>query len=414
MKPSPYIRLDTTLAVSSDRPHWNADVGPAELQISCDAATRRTTLTALTPALHHLEQEWADPLAALAWLGADPVGLLTRAGDRWIGYLSYDLGRLFERIPSGAVDDLGLPLFRFTLHRPEVVARSDDRLIVAGDSEVRAEDAGLPSSTFSRMEYQAAVARAIEYIRAGDIFQVNLSQRFSLASDESARVIYQRLMNRSPAQYGALLEYGDFSLISNSPELFMRVTREADGGRRIMTRPIKGTRPHGAGMERELAESIKDQAELNMIVDLERNDLGRVCEIGSVRVTHPRTIESHPTVFHGVATVEGMLREKVGLVELLRATFPGGSITGAPKIRAMEIIDQLEPVRRGPYSGAIGYLSAVGNIELNVAIRTMILKDGRVYVPVGGGVVADSTPAGEYAETLVKARAMFEALGVPL
>jgi para-aminobenzoate synthetase component 1 len=149
-----------------------------------------------------------------------------------------------------------------------------------------------------------------------------------------------------------------------------------------------------------------------MIVDLERNDLGRVCEIGSVKVTQPREIEAHPTVYHGVATIEGTLRPDVTFVDLLRATFPGGSITGAPKIRAMEIIDELEPTRRGPYCGAIGYLAADGSMEFNIAIRTMIVKDGLVHVPVGGGIVADSDPAEEYEETLVKARAMFAALGV--
>jgi anthranilate/para-aminobenzoate synthase component I len=157
---------------------------------------------------------------------------------------------------------------------------------------------------------------------------------------------------------------------------------------------------------------MKDQAELNMIVDLERNDLGRVCEIGSVKVSQPRTIETHPMIYHGVATVEGVLRRDVGFVDLLRATFPGGSITGAPKIRAMEIIDELEPVRRGPYCGAIGYLSSDGSMRFNVAIRTMIAAAGQVHIPVGGGIVADSEPVAEYEETLVKARAMFHALGI--
>jgi len=159
-----------------------------------------------------------------------------------------------------------------------------------------------------------------------------------------------------------------------------------------------------------LRKSPKDQAELNMIVDLERNDLGRVCRIGSVRVTQPRTIESHPTVCHGVATIEGTLRDDVTFVDLLRATFPGGSITGAPKIRAMQIIEELEPVRRGPYCGAIGYLASDGTMQFNVAIRTMIIKAGQVHIPVGGGIVADSNPEDEYEETLVKAQAMFSAL----
>ncbi len=165
-------------------------------------------------------------------------------------------------------------------------------------------------------------------------------------------------------------------------------------------------------MRDALLHSGKDQAELNMIVDLERNDLGRICQIGSVRVIEPRTIEQHPTVYHGAATIEGLLREDIGLVDLLRATFPGGSVTGAPKICAMEIIEEIEPARRGPYCGAIGYVSIDGHIEFNVAIRTIIFEGGRVHVPVGGGIVADSDPSAEYEETLVKARAMFAALGM--
>ena len=159
--------------------------------------------------------------------------------------------------------------------------------------------------------------------------------------------------------------------------------------------------------ETALLTSKKDQAELNMIVDLERNDLGRICEVGTVKVTQSREIESHPTVYHGVATIEGELRPDVGLVDLLRATFPGGSITGAPKIRAMQIIDELEPTRRGPYCGAIGFISNDGHIEFNIAIRTMIATAGQIHVPVGGGIVADSNPSDEYEETLVKAAAMF-------
>jgi para-aminobenzoate synthetase component I len=244
---------------------------------------------------------------------------------------------------------------------------------------------------------------------------VNLSQRLTCRLPAQPAEVFDALRRLSPAPYGALLVYDDWALLSNSPELFLRVTPAGDGSGRsaVVTRPIKGTRPNLPGMEAALRESAKDQAELNMIVDLERNDLGRVCETGSVKVTQPRAIEALPTVYHGVATVEGLLRPDVGLVELLRATFPGGSVTGAPKIRAMQIIDELEPVRRGPYCGAIGYLAGDGTIELNVAIRTMIAKNGLVHLSVGGGVVADSQPEAEYEETLVKARAMLAALGMP-
>jgi anthranilate/para-aminobenzoate synthase component I len=165
-------------------------------------------------------------------------------------------------------------------------------------------------------------------------------------------------------------------------------------------------------MADELFASAKDAAELNMIVDLERNDLGRVCETGTVRVAEPRHIEEHPTVYHGVATIEGTLRDDVTFVDVLGATFPGGSVTGAPKIRAMQIIDELEPVRRNAYCGAIGYVARDGNCEFNLAIRTMTVRDGLIHIPVGGGIVADSDPAAEYEETLVKAKAMFDAIGL--
>jgi para-aminobenzoate synthetase component 1 len=254
------------------------------------------------------------------------------------------------------------------------------------------------------------VSRVIQYIRAGDVFQVNLSQRFTTDLLSPAAAIYSRLLAHAPARYGGMLDFGDHALICNSPELFLRIRSNSAGERTVVTRPIKGTRPLQPGMEAELRNSIKDQAELNMIVDLERNDLGRVCEIGTVKVVEPRVIERHPTVYHGAATVQGIVRPGVSLVDLLRATFPGGSVTGAPKIRAMEIIEELEPVRRGPYCGAIGYLASDGTIEFNVAIRTMIVKDTRIHIPVGGGIVADSDPAAEYDETLVKAAAMLAAL----
>jgi para-aminobenzoate synthetase component 1 len=364
--------------------------------LRCDA---RTGVATLTQEGGLAVRKWNDPLEALA----DLPRLCASAGSTWIGHLSYDLGRWFERLPATATDDLGLPLYCFTLH--------------GGASEPPAPGTfELPAaplrSNFDRHAYIAAVRRCIDYIAAGDIFQVNLSQRFTVGLPASPGEIYDRLLRHTPAWYGALLQYDDHALICNSPETFLRVIPEPDGSRRVLTRPIKGTRPRLPGMEIELRDSIKDQAELNMIIDLERNDLGRVCEIGSVKVTQPRTIEAHPTVYHGVATVEGTLRPDVTFVDLLRATFPGGSVTGAPKIRAMEIIEELEPTRRGPYCGAIGYLSADGHMEFNVAIRTMIVKDGLVHIPVGGGIVADSNPADEYEETLVKARAMFDALGL--
>ena len=367
------------------------------LELCCDAATRVTTLR--NP--QHVVQTWTDPLEALTWLEADARSLPDPEA-RWAGFLSYDLGRLFEDLPATTQDDLHLPLFRFCLIGPRAVER------VTFDAPAPVDLGSGVRSTFNRAAYLAAVARCVDYIRAGDIFQVNLSQRFSTRLTQTPVAIYESLQHTAPATYAALLDFGDLALICNSPELFLSV----DAQRTVTTRPIKGTRPNLPGRDVELLHSEKDAAELNMIVDLERNDLGRVCEIGSVKVTQPRTIESHPTVFHGVATVQGTLRDDVGFVDLLRATFPGGSITGAPKVRAMQIIEELEPVRRGPYCGAIGYLAPGGIMQFNIAIRTMIVKDGMVHVPVGGGIVADSVPADEYEETLVKARAMLTALGL--
>jgi anthranilate/para-aminobenzoate synthase component I len=389
------VRLDSASPDST----WTLPLDwPAPSKILwCDPITLRARLSHAGA----VEREWDDPLDALDWIAGSITDHACREA-RWVGYLSYGLGRLIEPHITHAVDDLRLPLFCFTLHAPD-----ETRLPVPAPIEPRRSDVPLHSN-FTRRAYEAAVARAIEYIRAGDIFQVNLSQRFTAGLNVSPQFVYDRLRDAAPAQYGACLNYGDFALVSNSPELFLHVT--SDG--RVTTRPIKGTRPRAPGMEAELRDSLKDQAELNMIVDLERNDLGRVCEIGSVRVTEPRAIEAHPTVYHGVATIEGHLRDDVTFADLLRATFPGGSVTGAPKIRAMQIIDELETCARGPYCGAIGYLAADGSMKFNVAIRTMIAKDGLVHIPVGGGIVADSDPRAEYEETLVKAKAMFDALGI--
>jgi len=271
------------------------------------------------------------------------------------------------------------------------------------------------SSNFSEEEYWAAVSRAKEYIAAGDIFQVNLSQRFTVPHAPPPLGVYRALRRRNPAWYAAYMAFEaggrPCAVLSSSPELFLRVR-----GDRVVTRPIKGTRPRvgepqlDRAAAADLLASPKDNAELAMIIDLLRNDLGRVCRYGSVRVAEPRRLETHPTVFHLVGTVVGRLREGVGAAGLLRATFPGGSITGAPKIRAMEIIDELEPVARGVYTGCIGTVGVDGSCEWNIVIRTIVC-DGRVaHVQVGGGIVADSSPQGEYRETLDKARALLEAI----
>jgi len=280
--------------------------------------------------------------------------------------------------------------------------------------------AGEPGPFISREAHERAVARATEYIASGDVFQVNLTQRFTADCGGDPRALYDALAQCSPAWYGAYLELtsggGDAAtteprrtIACTSPELFFSL----DGGRKVVTRPIKGTRPAAAD-PRELLDSAKDAAELTMIVDLLRNDLGRVCAYGSVRVPEPRVIETHPTVHHTTATVTGTLHPSKSLIDLIRAVMPGGSITGAPKVRAMQIIDELEPVRRGPYTGAIGYIHGE-TACFNIAIRTMLCEmdrngSGRVDYAVGGGVVADSTPSGEYMESLDKTAAMLGAL----
>ncbi len=273
-----------------------------------------------------------------------------------------------------------------------------------------AEEIGL-SSTFTHRGYLSAVARVREYVLAGDIFQANLSQRFQAAATEPPLALYQRLRRINPAAFGAYLHFDDLHVLSVSPERFLRLS-----GREVETRPIKGTRPRGLGpmhdalLGRVLAESDKDRAENVMIVDLLRNDLSRVCRPGTVRVPELLALEQHPTVHHLVSTVVGELESGRDAVDLLRATFPGGSITGAPKVRAMEIIAELEPTRRGVYCGSLGYLGAGGTMDTSIAIRTAVVRDGEVYFQAGGGIVADSDPEAEYRETLDKARGIIRAL----
>ena len=253
--------------------------------------------------------------------------------------------------------------------------------------------------------------RVLEYIAAGDVFQVNLSQRFTAQGRHDPLDLYLRLKEESPAPFAAFLQWKDLAVVSASPESFYQTRGDI-----LVTRPIKGTRPRGTDpddddrLAAELLASPKDRAELTMIVDLERNDLGRVCEYGSVVVRDPLTIESFAQVHHLVATVEGRLRQDAGPVDVIRALFPGGSITGAPKIRAMEIIDELEPNRRSLYTGAIGYLSQGGSSGFNIAIRTILVEGDRASFQVGGGIVADSDPEAEYEETLAKGKGMLAVL----
>jgi para-aminobenzoate synthetase component 1 len=274
-------------------------------------------------------------------------------------------------------------------------------------------------SSFTHQGYVDAVARVRQYIVDGDIFQANLSQRFEAPLTEPPWTLYRRLRARNATPFAAYLDLPGATVLSASPERFLRV----DVGGHVETRPIKGTRPRGVGPEHDaalgaaLSESAKDQAENLMIVDLMRNDLSRVCLPGSVRVPELFTLERYATVHHLVSTVEGQLSADADALDLLRATFPGGSITGAPKVRAMEIIAELEPSQRGVYCGSIGYLSVTGALDTNIAIRTLVERatpaGRRVYFSAGGGIVADSDPEQEYRETLDKARGIIDVLVAP-
>jgi aminodeoxychorismate synthase component I len=262
-------------------------------------------------------------------------------------------------------------------------------------------------SNFKKDDYIRRVKRVKDYIYKGDIYQVNFSQRFQAKIDAESADIYYILRCKNPAPFSAYLGFPDFSVGCSSPERFLYLKDNI-----IETRPIKGTRPRGKNSledkknARELRESIKDRAELNMIVDLERNDLGKFCDYGTVKVYEHAVIEKYEKVLHSVSTVRGRVRKGTGLQQIIRATFPGGSITGAPKIRAMEIIDEMETVSRGIYTGSIGYISIDNAMDLNIVIRTFIIKNGIFYYNVGGGIVADSGPIMEYRETLDKGAAL--------
>jgi len=272
-------------------------------------------------------------------------------------------------------------------------------------------DAPYLRSNLSRADFLSMVERAQRYIRAGDIYQVNLSQRLAVPCHFSGWELFQGLGAASPAPFSALVDCGDFQVVSSSPELFLRLS-----GAHIQTRPIKGTRPRDADPTRdaqlayELQTSPKELAELVMITDLLRNDLGRVCEFGSVQTPELARLERFAQVQHLVSTVEGRLRKDVTHLAALAACFPGGSITGAPKFRAMEIIDELEPLSRGPYCGCHGYLGFNRESQLSITIRTAVCHGLMAYFHVGAGIVADSNPAAEYEETLVKAAGFLAAL----
>ncbi len=371
-----------------------------------------------------------------------------------VGYFSYDAVRYLERLPGAPPDSLGVPeayfavtdtlvVFDHLRHKVLVIslvdaaglrdvegegfaaayrrAADDLRRISERLSAPLARGAILPgsgsfgiSSNFTREAYEEAVEKAKEYIRAGDAFQIVPSQRFAAeVGDLDPLLLYRGLRTVNPSPYMTYLKLGGLSLVGASPEPLVRVE-----GRRVMTRPVAGTRGRGAspeedaGLAEELLADEKERAEHVMLVDLGRNDLGRVSEVGSVELASFMEVERYSHVMHIVSTVEGNLRKDLTALDALAAAFPAGTVSGAPKVRAMEIIDELEPTRRGPYAGATGYYGIDGRLDTCITLRTALLKDGVAYFQAGGGVVADSVPSLEYEETRNKARAMERALEV--
>jgi len=384
-----------------------------------------------------IERSTSDPLSIIKELLGEPIEVphgLPFAGGA-IGYFAYDLGRRFEQLPTLAIADVDTPDLAIGFYDWAVVVDHHQKqtfLIAAGRDErtfarwdellaivQRKPEASAPpfavlsrvASSWDRRDYERAFERVKAHIRAGDCYQVNLTQRFEARVQGDPWAAYLRLREINPAPFSAFLRFADAAVLSSSPEQFLRVR---DG--RVETKPIKGTRPRSRDPARdralaaELEASAKDRAENVMIVDLLRNDLGKVCEPGSVRVTKLFDIERFASVHHLVSTIEGRLPRDRHVLDLLAACFPGGSITGAPKVRAMQIIEGLEPHRRGVYCGAIGYIGFDGNMDLNIAIRTLVQTAGRIYAWAGGGVVADSAVEAEYQETLDKAAALLAVL----
>jgi anthranilate synthase component 1 len=365
-----------------------------------------------------------------------------------VGYVGYDTVRFFEKLPDETADDLALPDIFFVITDKILIFDHVNHHIMAvcnakveGDPKAayraatqqidtmvndlqRALDypkyrppkppARLEvNSNFVQEEFEEIVRAAKEYIRAGDIFQVVLSQRFSTKISAPPFDIYRALRSVNPSPYMFYLDFGPMKLVGASPELLVRVEDEV-----IDLRPIAGTRPRAlrefddAELERDLLSDEKERAEHIMLVDLGRNDVGRIAKVGSVHLTEMMAVERYSHVMHLVSNVRGALRRDCDTFDVLRATFPAGTLTGAPKIRAMQIIEELEPVKRGPYGGTMGYFSFSGNLDTCIIIRTLLIKDDMAYVQSGAGIVADSDPTNEYRETLNKALAVVKAIEI--
>jgi para-aminobenzoate synthetase component 1 len=364
----------------------------------------------------------------------------------WVGFFGYELGEYLEPVPCSKTDDLRLPLIRLCFY-DRLIAYDHNKkyfqlitLQLDNDTETpqqklsflealldQARDVRVPTplpadientdflrirSNMTQDYYLRAFEKIKRHIYDGDVYQINFSQRFDCEYNARPIDLFHWQNRYNPSPYSAYIDAGNFQIVSASPEMFITVKNGL-----ISTKPIKGTRKRlketSANAKQineenlqQLINSAKEKAELNMIIDLERNDLARLCVLGTRKVIQPRTIETCPSVFHAVATIAGKLRDDVNFRDILKAVFPGGSITGAPKIRSMQIINETEPTARGVYTGSIGYLGLDGSVCLNIAIRTIIIKNKSAYVQTGGGIVADSDPMAEWNETLVKARAL--------
>jgi para-aminobenzoate synthetase component 1 len=354
-----------------------------------------------------------------------------------VGYFAYDMGHHIEILPRQAVDDVKIPDCFMGLYDSIIAVdhKTNEVYLVAAGlnekpenaiamlkskvesiskeklNEVKPTACGEIQSNFTKEAYMKAVQSIKDYIRSGDIYQANLTQRFQCSTAEEPFSLYSRLRCLNPAPFSCYMSFGEGYILSSSPERFVKIRDKV-----IETRPIKGTRPRGRTPEEdranreELLSSEKDKSELLMIVDLERNDLGKVSKTGTVKVPELFYLEEYATVHHLVSTVTGEMREGIDNIDVIEAAFPGGSITGAPKIRAMEVIDELEPTQRNIYTGSIGYIGFNGEMDLNIAIRTIVMKEAMAYFQAGGGIVWDSEPELEYQETLHKAKALFKAL----
>lgn len=385
--------------------------------------------------------------------GVRPAGLPKFWGGA-MGYFSYDMGRHFEQLPELTEDDLEVPESYFMFFNKVIcfdhlaktikiivtaepenfadpgqayretcrkVLNIKDRLergqagrdITLNGFDRAVQDKFEPECNVTKERFEEMVTKCKEYIRAGDIFQANLSLRLGKSTEVPPFFLYKVLRQINPSPYMSFIDFGDMHIVSSSPELLVKLTDDL-----AETRPIAGTRRRGTDREedlalaRELITNEKERAEHIMLVDLERNDLGRVCHFGTVEVNELMVIEEYSHVMHIVSNVRGRLAEGKNRFDLFRACFPGGTITGAPKIRSMEIIEELEPTRRGPYTGSVGFFGYAGEMEMNIVIRTLLMKNGKAYVQAGAGIVADSEPEKEYYESLKKAEALLRALEV--